>query len=187
MDKFLLGLSLVFIVAYLWYVSLVKKRNTALEALSGIDAQLISRNEFIYRVLEIAGQHKHDELLFKEINELLTTSASAYRMFDPQEVKVHFINAEQLNHKMAKLVANIDDYPDLKSDNTMLEAIQNYSEAESDIANASRFYNLAVSELNTAVEIFPGSIIASMASIKVMPLFELIEVPKVPMDAVDYL
>lgn len=100
MDKFLLGLSLVFIVAYLWYVSLVKKRNTALEALSGIDAQLISRNEFIYRVLEIAGQHKHDELLFKEINELLTTSASAYRMFDPQEVKVHFINAEQLNHKM---------------------------------------------------------------------------------------
>ncbi|MCL1090165.1 LemA family protein [Shewanella profunda] len=187
MDKFFLGLALVFIVTYLWYVSLVKKRNTVLEALSGIDAQLISRNAFVYRILEMADQYDHDELLFKEINGLLAQSASAYSTIDPNEVKVHFINAEQLNDKMAMLVANIDHYPDLKSDNTMLQAIQSYSETESDIANASRFYNSAVSELNAAVEIFPGSIIASMASIKVMPFFELTEVPKAPMDAVDYL
>jgi len=44
-----------------------------------------------------------------------------------------------------------------------------------------------VSELNTAVEIFRGSIIASMSKIKVMPFYEVSEASKAPIDAADYL
>lgn len=40
MDKLVLGFALICIVTDLGGVSLVKKSNTALEALSGIDGQL---------------------------------------------------------------------------------------------------------------------------------------------------
>ncbi|NLQ24221.1 LemA family protein [Shewanella sp. S-1] len=188
MEKLLLGLTLIFIVTYLWYVSLVKKRNTALEALSGIDVQLTKRADLVPNILKIAKRFmEHEKSLLTEITELRTQLSHNYNKADPSAVKEHLVQAERLNDKMSTLMVNVENYPELKSDNTMLQAMQTYNEVEAHISAARRFYNSAVSELNTAVEIFPGSIIASMASIKVMPFYEVSEVAKAPVDAAEYL
>lgn len=188
MEKLLLGLALIFIVTYLWYVSLVKKRNTALEALSGIDVQLTKRADLVPNILKIAKRFMdHEKSLLTEITELRTQLSRNYNKADPNAVKEHLVQAEQLNDKMGALMVNVENYPELKSDNTMLQAMQTYNEVEAHISAARRFYNSAVSELNTAVEIFPGSIIASMASIKVMPFYEGSEAAKAPIDAAEYL
>ena len=188
MEKLLLGLTLIFIVTYLWYVSLVKKRNTALEALSGIDVQLIKRADLVPNILKIAKRFmEHEKSLLTEITELCTLLSHNYNKADPSAVKEHLVQAERLNDKMSTLMVNVENYPELKSDNTMLQAMQTYNEVEAHISAARRFYNSAVSELNTAVEIFPGSIIASMASIKVMPFYEVSEAAKAPVDAAEYL
>ena len=188
MEKLLLGLTLIFIVTYLWYVSLVKKRNTALEALSGIDVQLTKRADLVPNILKIAKRFmEHEKSLLTEITELRTQLSHNYNKADPSAVKEHLVQAERLNDKMSTLMVNVENYPELKSDNTMLQAMQTYNEVEAHISAARRFYNSAVSELNTAVEIFPGSIIASMASIKVMPFYEVIEAAKAPVDAAEYL
>lgn len=188
MEKLLLGLTLIFIVTYLWYVSLVKKRNTALEALSGIDVQLTKRADLVPNILKIAKRFmEHEKLLLTEITELRTQLSHNYNKADPSAVKEHLVQAERLNDKMSTLMVNVENYPELKSDNTMLQAMQTYNEVEAHISAARRFYNSAVSELNTAVEIFPGSIIASMASIKVMPFYEVSEAAKAPVDAAEYL
>lgn len=188
MEKLLLGLTLIFIVTYLWYVSLVKKRNTALEALSGIDVQLTKRADLVPNILKIAKRFmEHEKSLLIEITELRTLLSNNYNKADPSAVKEHLVQAERLNDKMSTLMVNVENYPELKSDNTMLQAMQTYNEVEAHISAARRFYNSAVSELNTAVEIFPGSIIASMASIKVMPFYEVSEAAKAPVDAAEYL
>ncbi|SIQ70532.1 LemA protein [Shewanella morhuae] len=188
MEKLLLGLTLIFIVAYLWYVSLVKKRNTALEALSGIDVQLTKRADLVPNILKIAKRFMdHEKSLLTEIIELRTQLSNSYTKTDPKAVKEHLAQAERLNDKMGTLMVNVENYPELKSDNTMLQAMQTYNEVEAHISAARRFYNSAVSELNTAVEIFPGSIIASMANIKVMPFYEVSESAKAPVDAAEYL
>ncbi|MGL6013153.1 MAG: LemA family protein [Shewanella oncorhynchi] len=188
MEKLLLGLTLIFIVTYLWYVSLVKKRNTALEALSGIDVQLTKRADLVPNILKIAKRFmEHEKSLLTEITELRTQLSHNYNKADPSAVKEHLVQAERLNDKMSTLMVNVENYPELKSDNTMLRAMQTYNEVEAHISAARRFYNSAVSELNTAVEIFPGSIIASMASIKVMPFYEVSEAAKAPVDAAEYL
>ncbi|QYJ78745.1 LemA family protein [Shewanella acanthi] len=188
MDKLLLGLTLIFIVAYLWYVSLVKKRNTALEALAGIDVQLAKRADLVPNILKIAKRFmEHEKSLLTEITELRSQLTRSYNKIDPSAVKDHIAQAEQLNEKMATLMLSVENYPELKSDNTMLEAMQTYNEVEAHISAARRFYNSAVSELNTAVEIFPGSIIASIAKIKVMPFYEVSEASKAPVDAGEYL
>ena len=70
----------------------------------------------------------------------------------------------------------------------MLEAQKTYREVESNIAAARRFYNSAVTRLNTAVQIFPGSVIAGMAGVRPMPFFELEdESMRQPVNAADHI
>lgn len=186
MDKLLLGLALIFILTYLWYVSLVKKHNTALEALSGIDQQLAKRADLVPNILKnTQGFMDHEKSLLAEIHALRTQLTRQYNKADPNAVKDHITQAEQLSDKMGALMQSVENYPELKSDNSMLDAMQSYSEGEAYISAARRFYNSAVSELNTAVEIFPGSIIATIAKIKVMPFYGISGTTQAPIDAAD--
>ena len=188
MEGIFLALALVAIIGYLWYVSLIKKRNTGREALSGIDVQLKKRSNLVPNILKIAQKYMdHEQALLSEITELRTLATKGYDDVDPESVKQHLHVSEKLNQKMSQLMVSVENYPELKSDNTMLQAMQTYNEVEAQLSAARRFYNSAVSELNTAVEIFPGSIIASMAKVKVMPFYEADETAKASIDAADYL
>ena len=62
---------------------------------------------------------------------------------------------------------------ELRSSDTIVQAQRTYGEVESQIAAARRFYNAAVNSLNTAVEVFPGSLIANMAGVRPMPFYEV--------------
>ena len=191
MEGLLLALGLVVIIAYLWYVSLVKKRNTGREALSGIDVQIKKRSNLVPNILKIAQKFmQHEKALLTDITELRAQATKSYDTNDVAQIREHLAVAEQLNNKMGQLMINVEAYPELKSDNTMLQAMQTYNEVEAHISAARRFYNAAVTELNNAVEIFPGSIIASMANIKIMPFYEADEADeasKASIDATDFL
>ena len=83
-------------------------------------------------------------------------------------------------------MVNVENYPQLKSDQTMMQAMQTYAEVEEHIAAARRFYNSAVNELNNAVEIFPSSVIAGMCGISSYPFFEAVEAARQEVNAADY-
>ena len=134
---------LVLLWAYSIYVSLIKKKNKAKEAFSSIDVQLKKRYDLIPNVLFIANKFMEHE---RGLLDDIT----------------------RLRAQAAKLP-----YPQLKSDQTMIQAMQTYNEQEEHIAAARRFYNSAVLELNNAVEIFPSSLIASMLNIRQLPFFEV--------------
>lgn len=188
MQGLLLGLGIVVIIAYLWYVSLIKKRNAGREALSGIDVQLKKRANLVPNILKIAKKFmEHEKSLLTDITALRAQVTAGYDLNDAEAIRLHLVAAEQLNSKMGQLMVNVENYPELKSDSTMLQAMQTYNEVEEHISAARRFYNAAVSELNTAVEIFPGSIIAAMANVRVMPFYEADEAAKTPVDAADFL
>ena len=68
---------------------------------------------------------------------------------------------ESLGADMAKMMISVENYPDLKSDKTMLQAQRTYSEVEDNIAAARRFYNSSVTKLNNSIQIFPGNILAN--------------------------
>ena len=67
----------------------------------------------------------------------------------------------------------MENYPQIKSDQTMLQSMQTYNEVEEHIAAARRFYNAAVLDLNNATELFPSSVIAAMFNFKQMPFFKV--------------
>lgn len=163
---------LVLLWAYSIYVSLIKKKNKAKEAFSSIDVQLKKRYDLIPNVLFIANKFmEHERGLLDDITRLRAQAAKL-----PAELS----NAEQtlnldkeITTKMGQLMVNVENYPQLKSDQTMIQAMQTYNEQEEHIAAARRFYNSAVLELNNAVEIFPSSLIASMLNIRQLPFFEV--------------
>ena len=69
-------------------------------------------------------------------------------------------------------MVSVENYPDIKSNETMLQAQRTYNEVEEHIAAARRFYNSSVTSLNNAIRIFPGSLIAQIAKVQQMPLYK---------------
>lgn len=180
--------GVVVVGLYIWYASIISKRNRALEALSGIDVQLRLRTNLIPNVLTIAQKFMdHEKALLTEITALRSRADADYDPKDAAAVKEHLDAAGALGARMGQLMVQVEAYPDLKSDETMLQAQRTYNETEAQIAAARRFYNSAVSSLNNAVQIFPGSLIAGLAKVQAMPFYETDEASREPVSAGDYL
>lgn len=176
------------VIGYFWYVGIVTKRNKAQEALSGVDVQLKKRSNLIPNILKIAKKFmEHEKSLLTEITELRAKVEKDYDENDKEAVREHLAAADQLAGKMNGLMVQVENYPDLKSDQTMIQAMQTYNEVEEQIAASRRFYNSAVTLLNNSVQIFPGNIIAGMAGVSEMPFYEAEEEAKIPVNADDYL
>lgn len=182
-----IAVSLFVIVGlYNLYVSLIKKKNKVKEAMSGIDVQLNKRYSLIPNILTIANKFmEHERELLEGITALRTRAASLKATDSTISEKIKLDN--EISSKMAQLLVNVENYPQLKSDQTMIQAMQTYAEVEEHIAAARRFYNSAVNDLNNAVEIFPSSIIASMVNIKAFPFFEVNDTIRNDINAADYL
>ncbi len=175
-------------VLYIWYASLIGKRNKVLEALSGIDVQLKKRSNLIPNILTMAQRFMdHEKDLLGEITRLRSGADADYEAADSDAVKQHLALAEQLSTTMGRLMVQVEAYPDLKSDQTMIQAQQTYAEVEAQISAARRFYNSTVTSLNNGVQIWPGSVIAGIANIAIMPFYEADEASRAPVNAADYL
>ncbi len=164
----------VLILGYIWYVSLISRRNKALEALSTIDVQLRKRHDLIPNIVKLAQKFMtHERGLFEEITKLRSQAGAQYKSDDPGQVQSHLDIESKLQVALGKLMVQVENYPDLKSNQNMLEAQQTFTEVEGHIAAARRFYNASVNSLNNSVQIFPGNIIAGMAKVAAMPFFEI--------------
>lgn len=182
MEILLVVAGLAVIGLYFIYVQLIKKKNKVKEAEGSVDVQLKKRYDLIPNILTIAKKFmEHERSLIEDITKLRTQAAKANEMSE----KIKLDNA--IKGKMEQLMINVENYPQLKSDATMVQAMQTYAEVEEHIAAARRFYNSAVNELNNAVEIFPSSVIAGMLNIKAKPFFEVQENERRPINASDIL
>lgn len=163
---------LVVLITYLYiiYADIIKKKNKVLEAFSSVDVQLKKRYDLIPNIIAIAKAFmEHEKSLMAEVTNLRAQA---------MEIKSDFKNINEklsldsiIAKKMQQFFVLSEQYPQLKSDKTMMTVMQTYNEVEEHIAAARRFYNSATYELNNAVEIFPSSIIAKMLNIKSKDFF----------------
>lgn len=174
------------IAFYGTYVRVIKTKNKVKEALSGINVQLNKRYSLIPNILTIANKFMEHERDLLEGITALRSKASGIR---PTEANIgeKFELDNQIASKMAQLFVSVENYPQLKSDQTMIQAMQTYSEVEEHIAAARRFYNSAVNEMNNLAEIFPSSIIAAIVGVSSYPFFEASEATRQEINAADYL
>src|SRR5207237_4674422 len=78
-----------------------------------------------------------------------------------------------LGQALARLMAVVENYPQLKANEQFIALQQQLTETEDRIAAGRRFYNANVRALNTRVEAFPSSIVASVFNFDKAEYFEL--------------
>ena len=177
--------GIILITLYFLYAGVIMKKNKVKEASAGIDVQLKKRYDLIPNLLNMAAKFMaHESKLMEEITKLRTAAMANSFKDNPQE-KIK--NEKLLESKLKEFNLSVENYPDLKSNQTMMTAMQSMNEVEEHIAAARRFYNAAVNALTNACEIFPSSLIASMLGIRAdMPYFEAEEAAKAPVNSGDY-
>ena len=186
MNTLWIVLGVVFVGLYALYFSLILKRNKLKEALSGIDVQLKKRYDLIPNILEMAAKFmKHERALMEEITKLRTDAMSKdFAKDGAAKSKIENL----LDQKLSELKIAVENYPDLKSNQTMVQAMETFNDVEEHIAASRRFYNSAVNDLKNACEIFPSNIVAKIFGIKgdLLPFFEAEAEAKERINAKDF-
>ncbi|MBT7758576.1 MAG: LemA family protein [Rhodospirillaceae bacterium] len=167
-------LIIVGVVGYIWYATLIRRRNKAEEGLSLVDVQLKKRHDLLPNILKLTGGYlSHEKPLFENIAALRSQAQQSYDRKDPGQVQDHLAAAGALSGMLGRLMMVAENYPDLKADKVVTRAMGTLEEVEGHIAAARRTYNAAVTALNNAAQIFPGTLIAEKADVKTMPYFEI--------------
>ncbi|MEI7720176.1 MAG: LemA family protein [bacterium] len=160
---FLLVLWVVFGQRHFVYLT-----QNAKEAWADIDVQLKRRYDLIPNLIEtVKGYAAHESGVFEKV----TTARAAAMGAQGPEAKGAAEN--MLSGTLKSLFAVSEAYPDLKANQNFLSLQGELSDTENKIQAARRFYNGNVRDLNTAIEMFPGSVIASVFHFEPQKFFEL--------------
>ena len=166
----IVALVLFFIVKYNGFITL---RNRAEEAWADIDVQLKRRYDLIPNLVNtVKGYASHESSVFEKVTEARANSISAEQKGDKAGIAE---SENMLTGALKSLFAVAEAYPDLKANTNFLELQRELSDTENKIQSARRFYNGNVRDLNTAIQIFPGNLIAGMFKFTAMEFYQLEE------------
>lgn len=163
------------------YNRLVKLRNRFKNGFAQIDVQLKRRYDLIPNLVETAkGFMDHEretlEAVIQARNQAKQASDQAAQNPDDPEAIKNLMGAEAaLTGSMGSLFALSESYPELKSDSTMNNLMEELTSTEEKIAFARQRYNDDVTKYNTARESFPAVIFAGMFGFEEAVLFEIDE------------
>jgi LemA protein len=161
-------IALVIIWLVLAYNGFVTRVNRAKEAWADIDVQLKRRYDLIPNLVEtVKGYAAHESAAFENVTKARAAAISATGMAGKAKAE------DALSGTLKSLFAVAEAYPDLKANQNFLELQRELSDTEDKIQASRRFYNTTVRDLNTALESFPGNVIASSFGFQKMDLFEL--------------
>ncbi len=159
-------------VTFLWGVSiyngLVALRQRMKQAYADIDVQLKQRHDLIPNLVEtVRGFAKHENETLKAV---IQARGAAVNAASPQQAA----QAEKgLVGALGRLMMLQEAYPDLKANTNFQQLQAELSDIEHKVAATRRFFNNSVSEYNSAIQMFPATLIAGWLGFKVSEFFDV--------------
>jgi LemA protein len=143
-----------------------------------VENQLQRRNDLIPNLVEtVKGYASHEEGVFKDIAD---SRAKLLAAKSPDEA---ITAANQQTTALGRLLAVVENYPNLKANEQFNRLMDELSGTENRIAVERMRYNERVQEYDTARRQFPANLTAKMFGFKEYPFFqappEAKQVPKV--------
>ncbi|MFP4661272.1 MAG: LemA family protein [Halanaerobiales bacterium] len=169
----LLAFVLIFVVlavAYsvVVYNQIVRMDNQINNAWSQIDVQLKRRHDLIPNLVEtVKGYVKHERETLEKVIEARSAAVSANTPAAQAEAETN------LNSALGRLLVVVEDYPDLKADESFLELNDELVATEDKISYARNNYNNSTLDFNNRIEVFPSNILANMFGFNIREYFEL--------------
>lgn len=151
-------IGILVLIAF-WTVSLynrlVRLRNRRQNAFADIDVQLRLRHDLVPQLVEtVKGYASHEKEVFMKVTEARTAAMAA------TTIDGKIAAEQQLTSALQALKVQVEAYPELKANQNFLQLQEELSDIENKLAASRRFFNAATMEYNTAVESFPGNMIA---------------------------
>jgi LemA protein len=152
------------------YNRLVNLKNQVKNAWRQIDVQLKRRHDLIPNLVEVVKDYMSYEQ--ETLEKVINARNQAVSATSTDEA----IAAEGiLSGMMGKLFALMENYPDLKANESTARLMEELSATENKISFSRQFYNDSVMALNNGIETFPSNIVAGMFNFKPATYFEVVE------------
>lgn len=166
----------VVVVVAIWIISvynnLVVFKKRVENSWAQIDVQLKRRHDLIPNLVSsVKGYMKFEQETLDKVMQARARAVSA------QGVEQKIQAEKELGGFLGRLMAVVENYPDLKANQNVTQLMEELTTTENKISYARQFYNDTVTRFNTKIEIFPNNVVAGMFSGKFssFPLFEVTE------------
>ena len=168
MKAFLIAIGVLVLIGLLCfgmvvsnYNGIVSKHETITAKWSQVENQLQRRNDLIPNLVNtVKGYAAHEKSVFENVTNARSQWAKANTLEDKVQA------AGKMDAALARLLLVVENYPNLKADQTFLKLMDELSGTENRIAVERMRFNEAVRDYNVTVRMFPGNVIAGMFGYK---------------------
>ena len=167
-----IGIAVLAVIILLWgittYNRLIRLRNLKDEGWSGIDVQLKRRHDLVGNLVNaVKGYMKHEKEVLEELVRTRTQAQMASGVAETAKVE------GGLSQALGRLFAVMENYPELRSTENVMQLQNELSALEDELQMARRYYNGTVREFNTQIEVFPASLVAKQFAFTQAEFFEI--------------
>jgi LemA protein len=170
----------VLVWAVFQYNRLIALRNQTQNGWKQIDVQLKRRHDLIPNLVNtVKGAMEFEQDTLQKVIQARNAAVTATGVADAAAKE------NVLTGALGKLFALAESYPALKSNENIRQLQEELSSTENKVGFARQFYNDIATSFNTAQQVFPGNIIASMFRFQPAELFEIQEAAERAVPTVD--
>lgn len=163
--------ALVVLIVFWWIISynkLVKMRNWVEEGWAQIDVQLKRRYDLIPNLVEtVKGYATHEQSTLEKVIE------ARNKLFAGQLSRSDQMERnDELSSALKSVFALSESYPELKANENFRQLQEELTRTEDKVAFSRQNYNKCVMDYNTATQMFPTSLVASVHKFKPANMLE---------------
>lgn len=165
---FLAIIIVLLLAVILTYNKLITLKKRVKNAWAQIDVQLKRRYDLIPNLVNaVKGYMDFEKETLQKVIEARSKAMNASAMPDKMQAE------GELSGMLSRLMAVVEQYPDLKASQNVRQLMEELSNTENKIGFARQFYNDLTTQFNTKIRLFPVNIIASTFNFEPYPWFEL--------------
>ena len=168
-------IALLVLLLIFTYNALVRLRNQVDEAWNQISVQLKRRHDLIPNLVNaVKGYMDFEQETLTRVVEARQAAVTA-QAGGPANAAGTAQAENFLTGALRQLFALVEAYPDLKSNQNVLELQEELTTTENQIGFSRQHYNSTVRELNTAVQTFPNVLLAGPLGFREREYFQIAE------------
>ncbi|HZC33604.1 MAG TPA: LemA family protein, partial [Candidatus Bathyarchaeia archaeon] len=141
------------------YNGLVQKRLRIDEAFAQIEVQLKRRHDLIPNLVNaVKGYMGFEQKVLTDVTNARAAAVAAGSQGPAAQAQAE----NTLTSTLRSLFAVVENYPELKANQNVLELQEQLTTTENQIAFSRQHYNATVLDYNTGIQVFPAVLIAGM-------------------------